>query len=234
MLAVGHVAGGTTMEKKSKVLLVDDHPVLREGLTRLINDEPDLTVCGEADDVPAALRAVAKLKPDIAVVDLSLKGGDGIDLTKSIRQMDPDVPVLILTMHDEAFYAERALRAGAQGFVSKQDAGEEVLAAIRQILNGELYVSAGLSTKVIKKLLMSDGVEDRPLVERLSDRELQVFRLIGEGKGTKEIADELNLSPKTIETYRAHIKEKLNIPNAIELVRQAVQLVEQGTLDDDV
>jgi len=213
------------MTKPTRVLLVDDHPIVRQGLARLISQEEDLDVCGEAGDVPGAIQAVNDLHPDIVVADLSLNEGSGIDLIKTLRTQSPEIPILVLTMHEESFYAERALRAGARGYLTKQEASEKILTAVRQVVRGELYVSDRLSPKLLQRLITGAPDSDDPLVSRLSDRELQVFLLIGEGRGTQEIADQLNLSVKTIETYRAHLKEKLDLKDARELVQYAIRWV---------
>jgi DNA-binding NarL/FixJ family response regulator len=213
------------MTKSTRVFLVDDHPIVRQGLARLIASEPDLEVCGEADDVPSAVRAINELSPDVVVADLSLKQGSGIDLIKTLQTQSPQIPILVLTMHEEPFYAERALRAGARGYLTKQEASEKILTAIRQVVGGEIYVSDRISPQLLKRLISGAPDEDDPLVSRLSDRELQVFLMIGEGLGTQEIADQLNLSVKTIETYRAHLKEKLNLKDARELVQYAIRWV---------
>jgi DNA-binding NarL/FixJ family response regulator len=213
------------MTKSTRVLLVDDHPIVRQGLARLISAEADLDVCGEAGDVPSAVQAVNELKPDVVVADLSLKEGSGIDLIKTLSSQSSTVPILVLTMHEESFYAERALRAGARGYLTKQEASEKILSAIRHVVRGDIYVSDRLSPKLLKRLITGSPDEDDPLVARLSDRELQVFLLIGEGHGTQQIASQLNLSVKTIETYRAHLKEKLGLRDARELVQYAIRWV---------
>lgn len=212
-----------TQAKKSRVLLVDDHPIVRQGLTLLINREADLMVCGEADGGFAALQAVVDLRPEILVLDISLNGPDGLDLLKSLRLKDPALPVLVLSMHDESTYAERALRAGANGYIMKQEATEKVLTAIRRILRGEVYLSDELTNRMLQHLVHgSPSLKGTPL-SCLSDRELEVFRLIGEGHATRQIADELHISVKTVESYQAHIKEKLSLRNARELVQHAIQ-----------
>lgn len=213
------------MTKQIRVLLVDDHPIVRQGLARLIGQEADLDVCGEAGDVPSAVQAVNELKPDVVVADLSLKEGSGIDLIKTLSAQSSETPVLVLTMHEESFYAERALRAGARGYLTKQEASEKILTAIRQVFRGEIYVSERLSPKLLKRLITGAPDDEDPLVSRLSDRELQVFLMIGEGHGTQQIASQLNLSVKTIETYRAHLKEKLDLRDARELVQYAIRWV---------
>lgn len=209
----------------AKVFLVDDHPIVRRGLTQVIDPTEDLTVCGEAENAASALRGIAQAGPDIVVVDLALESGDGLELIKSIRSQFGSLPILVLTMHDEPFYAERALKAGAQGFLTKQEASEEVVDAIYRILRGETYVSERVSPDLLKRLLTGADDEEDSFVARLSDRELQVFTLIGEGHSTQEIADELHLSVKTIETYRAHIKRKLELEDSRKLVQYAIRWV---------
>ncbi len=211
--------------KKTRVFVVDDHPIVRQGLSQLINREPDLMVCGEAEDARAALEAIAALNPGFLIVDVSLDGPDGIELLKAIRARDPKLPVLMLSMHDESLYAERALRAGANGYIMKQEATDRVLIAIRQILGGEVYVSDRIAQKMMHQFIGRSGGAKRSTMEELTDRELEVFRLIGQGHGTRQIAEELHLSIKTVESYHAHIKDKLSLKNARELVQHAVQWV---------
>ena len=209
--------------KKSKVLVVDDHPIVRQGLALLINRETDLTVCAEAEDARMAMQSITTTKPDILVVDISLNGPDGLDLLKDIRMRHPELPVLILSMHDESIYAERALRAGAQGYIMKQEATEKVLVALRRILSNEIYVSERIANRMLQRYIGSPG-EGRPSsVSDLTDRELEVFRLIGEGHSTRQIAEQLHISVKTVESYQAHIKEKLSLRSARELVQHAIQ-----------
>ena len=210
---------------KTRVFVVDDHPIVRQGLSQLINREPDLMVCGEAEDARTALDAIIPSKPDILIVDVSLEGPDGIDLLKTIRSRDAKLPVLMLSMHDESLYAERALRAGANGYIMKQEATDRVLIAIRQILAGEVYVSERMAQKMVHQFIGRSGVARRSAIEELTDRELEVFRLIGQGHGTRQIAEELHLSVKTVESYYAHIKEKLSLKNSREMVQHAVQWV---------
>jgi DNA-binding NarL/FixJ family response regulator len=213
----------TTQTGKKKILVIDDHPLLRQGLAMLINQQQDIQVCAEAEDGPAALSLIAQKRPDILILDLSLKGPDGLDLLKSIRNLHPDLPVLILSMHDEAIYAERALRARANGYIMKQEATEKVLVAVRRILGGDVYLSDAMSSRMLHQYI--DGVPSllQSRIVALSDRELEVFRRIGEGQATREIADELHLSVKTVETYQAHIKEKLALRSGRELIQHAVQ-----------
>jgi len=209
--------------KKCRVLLVDDHPIVRQGLALLIDREGDLSVCGEADGAHSAFHAIETLRPDMVVLDISLSGPDGLDVLKEIRMKTASLPVLILSMHDESIYAERAMRAGANGYIMKQEATEKVLVAIRRILQGEVYLSDRLTNTMLQQYVRGvSPTKMSPLVS-LTDRELEVFRLIGEGHGTRQIADELHLSVKTIESYQAHIKEKLALRNARELVQHAIE-----------
>jgi DNA-binding NarL/FixJ family response regulator len=210
-------------KKKKTVFVVDDHPIVRQGLTLLINREPDLTVCGEAEEMHAALSAVPAARPDIMIVDISLNGPDGLELLKNIRITLPRLPVLILSMHDESIYAERALRAGANGYIMKQEATEKVLVALRRILSGEIYVSTRIANSMLQHYVHGGAPSPHSSISELTDRELEVFRLIGEGHGTRQIAEALHLSVKTVESYQAHIKEKLCLRSARELVQHAVE-----------
>ncbi len=205
------------------VFVVDDHPLLRQGLALLINQQQDLEVCGEAEEAQAAMRAISKKKPDILIVDISLNGPDGLDLLKNIRASYPDLPVLILSMHDEAIYAERALRARANGYIMKQEATEKVLVAVRRILNGEVYLSDRMANKMLQQYIGGSPAAIQSRISALSDRELEVFCLIGAGRSTREIAEELHLSVKTVETYQAHIKGKLSLHSGRELIQHAIQ-----------
>jgi DNA-binding NarL/FixJ family response regulator len=208
---------------KAKVFLVDDHPIVRQGLGLLINREPDLVVCGEAEDAPAALQRMASAQPDLMVIDISLEGPDGLELLKTIRLKEPILPVLILSMHEESTYAERSLRAGANGYIMKQEATERVLVAIRRILEGKVYLSERLTNKMLEQFVHGAGSSKNNPLMTLSDRELEVYRLIGAGHSTRQIADELHVSVKTVESYQAHIKEKLSLRNARELVQHAIE-----------
>lgn len=205
-----------------RILIVDDHPIMREGLAQLLNHEKDFSIVGQFEEAGKAFEAIGALKPDVAIVDISLKNSSGIELLKNIKVHYPKLLVLVLSMHDESLYAERMLRAGASGYIMKQEATEKVLVALRKVLNGEIYLSEKMSAKLMHQLIGGKSAGGS-LMERLSDRELEVFGLIGEGKGTREIAQQLNLSVKTIESHRAHIKEKLNLKNATELVHRAIQ-----------
>jgi DNA-binding NarL/FixJ family response regulator len=215
----------STNLKKTNILIVDDHPIVRQGLAELINHEDDLLVCGQAEDAHQAMKAVKELKPDMAIVDISLKETSGMELIKDLKTQYPNLPVLALSMHDESLYAERALRAGAKGYIMKAVATEKVITAIRKILGGEIYTSDTMASKMMRKFI--DGSKDihASPVESLSDREQEVFQLIGKGYGTRQISDRLFLSIKTIETYRAHIKEKLHLADAAELLQYAIQWV---------
>ena len=217
--------------RKSKVFVVDDHPIIRQGLGLLINREPDMIVCGAAEETQSALRAIPTVQPDVLIVDISLSGPDGLELVKTIRTHDANLPILVLSMHDEFIYAERALRAGANGYIMKQEATEKVLVAIRRILRGEMYLSDRVASKMLQQYVRGSTTARHSPVADLSDRELEVFRLVGEGHGTRQIAEELHLSVKTVETYQAHIKEKLLLRNARELVQHAIEwhLTEKGS-----
>lgn len=209
--------------KRRRVFVVDDHPIVRQGLALLINREPDLMVCDEAEDAQAAMQRVVAACPDVMVVDISLNGPDGLDLLKNIRTRYPNLPVLILSMHDESIYAERALRAGAQGYIMKQEATDKVLVALRRILSHEIYVSERIANRMLQHYIGNPSAGRPSSVADLTDRELEVFRLIGEGHSTRQIADDLHISIKTVESYQAHIKEKLSLRSARELVQHAIQ-----------
>ena len=215
-----------TAKQKNRIFIVDDHPIVRKGLAQLINQEEDLLICGEADNAETALEALKKVKPDLAIVDISLRGIDGFELTKLIRARFDNIPVLVISMHDESLFAERALRVGARGYIMKQEAIEKMMEAIRKVLRGELYVSERVSANIVKRFVdgKAEGVSSPE--ELLSDREMEVFQLIGQGFGTRQIADQLHVSVKTVETYRANIKEKLNLKNATELMKHAVHWIE--------
>jgi len=213
----------TSQIKKHRVLLVDDHPIVRQGLALLIDRENDLSVCGEAEGAHSAFHAIATLRPDIVVLDISLSGPDGLDVLKEIRMKTTHLPVFILSMHDESIYAERAMRAGANGYIMKQEATEKVLIAIRRILQGEVYLSDRLTNSMLRQYVRGTSPAQASPLVNLTDRELEVFRLIGEGHGTRQIADQLHVSVKTIESYQAHIKDKLALKNARELLQHAIE-----------
>ena len=212
---------------RARILLVDDHPIMIQGMTQLINDQPDMEVCGAAPDASRALQLADSQNPDLAVVDISLKGSDGINLIKDLKDRHPDLLMMVLSLHDESLYAERALRAGARGYVMKQALPKNVIAAMRRVLEGEICVGEKISRRMLAQAVAPRSTPVGSPVEKLSDRELEVFRMIGHGRSTKETADELRLSVKTVETYRAHIKEKLQIAGAAELIQQATLWVQR-------
>jgi DNA-binding NarL/FixJ family response regulator len=212
--------------KVAKVLIVDDHPIVREGLAQLIDQEDDLTVCGEAEGTRDALEAAEAARPDIAIVDIFLREASGIELVKDLVVRFPGLGILVLSIHDESIYAERVLRAGARGYIMKQEATEEVVSAIRRVLAGGIYLSESMADRILGKVFKGKCLAGTSPIERLSDRELEVFYLVGRGQGTRDVAERLHLSMKTIETYREHIKEKLNLKNATELLQHAIQWVQ--------
>jgi DNA-binding NarL/FixJ family response regulator len=214
------------MNGKKKVLIVDDHPIVCMGLTCLFNQEDDLLVCGEAHNTHEALEAIEELQPDVAIIDISLKGQSGIELIKNIKSHYPKFPILVLSIHDESIYAELVLRVGAMGYIMKQEASEKIVLAVRQVLKGDLYVSHDMTSHMLHKYLNGRSAISGSPMELLSDRELEVLRLMGQGFGTRQIANELIVGVKTIETYRAHLKKKLNIKNSTELVKYAIQWVQ--------
>src|SRR6202167_1127991 len=211
-----------SLATKCRVFLIDDHPIVRQGLALFIEREQDLMVCGQAEGALSALQAIPDLMPDFIVLDISLDGPDGLELLKTLRAKYPSLPVLILSMHDESVYAERALRAGANGYIMKQEATEKVLTAIRQVLRGEVYLSDHLTKRMLQHFVHGSASPCDP-VATLSDRELEVYRLIGVGHETRQIADELHVSTKTVESYQAHIKEKLSLRNSRELLQHAIE-----------
>jgi DNA-binding NarL/FixJ family response regulator len=214
-------------DKKISIFIVDDHPLVRQGLAQVINAEADMNVCGEAEDAPKALHLVNAKDPDLVIVDISLRGNNGLELIKNIKALKHNLPILVFSMHDETVYAQRALRAGARAYVMKQESADKIVLAIRRIMSGDIYVSNRVADQVLHQLVNGSGDPAGSPVDRLSDRELEVIQLIGRGLSTREIASSLNLSVKTIESHRAHIKEKLNLRNATELVQFSVQWVEQ-------
>jgi DNA-binding NarL/FixJ family response regulator len=212
----------TAIQSKS-VFLVDDHPLVREWLTNLINQQSGLRVCGEAESGPQAREQILELKPDVAVVDIALKDSSGIELIKDLKQSCPEVAVLVLSMHEDSHYAERALRAGARGYIMKRETATKVIMAIRQVLAGKLYMSESLAAAMAAQFVTGKALATGSLVEQLSDRELEVFELLGDGRGTHQISEALGVSIKTVQAYCARIKEKLNVASATELVREAVR-----------
>ncbi|MBI5408783.1 MAG: response regulator transcription factor [Nitrospirae bacterium] len=214
------------MQKKN-VFIVDDHAILREGLSRLINSEEDLTVCGEADNASDALQVIANCKPDIILVDLTLGDGSGIRLIENLMYSHPGLPTLVLSMHDESAYAERCLKAGARGYIMKQESSRELLSAIRKVLGGEIYVSDKLNVKLLHKFVKDKFEDVDSPTKPLSNRELEVYQLLGQGLKKHEIADKLNLSVKTVETYIEHIKIKLQLKGTHEVLMHAVKALHQ-------
>lgn len=214
------------MKGRRKIFVVEDHPIFRFGLRELLEEESDFSVCGEADDIGGALEAIARTAPDLVIVDLSLKGRNGIDLLRELRARYRDLPLLVLSMYDEALYAERALAAGARGYIMKQETSGSIVQAVRRVLEGKVYLSERVMGDLVGKLVQGGGQGDRSPLERLTDRELEVFRLIGKGCTTGEIAEQLHLSAKTIGTYRERIKEKLRLKNSAELTLHAMRLAD--------
>ena len=209
--------------QKSKILLVDDHPIISQSLAKMLSHEKDLTVSGMSHDLGTTLDALEKDKPDLVLLDISLRGSNGIELLKNIKVRYPKMLVLMLSMHDENLYAVRALRAGASGYIMKQEATEKLLDAIRTVLKGEIWLSAAMERRMMQQLVGGRTPRTGTPIEDLSDRELEVFNLIGLGRTTRQIAEELHLSIKTIESHRAHIKTKLNLRNSNELVQHAIK-----------
>jgi DNA-binding NarL/FixJ family response regulator len=213
-----------TKTPPKRVLIVDDHPMMRTGLAQLIDNEPDLQVRAEADNASQALDAVARQPFDLILLDISLPDKNGLELIKDIQTLKPGLPILVVSMHDELLYAERVLRAGGRGYIMKQEGGKKFLQAIRQVLNGQIYVSDKMSARILENV--SGRHNEASPVQRLSDREFEVFQLIGQGKGTRQIAQHLRLSMKTVEVHRANIKKKLKLKTATDLVSHAIRWVE--------
>lgn len=211
---------------KKRILIVDDHPMMRQGLSQLVETEKDLTVCGEAQNAAEAIERVNSLKPDLVLVDITLPDKNGLELIKDIHSMHPKILLLVISMHDESLYAERALRAGGRGYIMKQEGGKRLLEAIRQVLNGQIYVSGKMSAKILEIFSGRRNESMNSPVELLSDREFEVFQLIGQGKSTQQIANQLHLSAKTVEVHRVNIKQKLKLQTAPELIHFAVRWIE--------
>lgn len=218
----------TPPTKRLKVLLVEDHPMFRDHLAQLIDRDLGLTVCGEADNIRDAMELIHQLKPDVAIVDITLKGSSGLELIKDIKAQGIDINVLVLSMHDEELYAERALRAGAKGYITKNEASTEVIKAIRSVMNGEIYASRQMTARLLERMTQKRSTPDLAGIENLADRELEVFQMLGRGKSTREIAQALSLGESTVETYRARIKEKLQLRSAAELYLRAGQWVREN------
>jgi DNA-binding NarL/FixJ family response regulator len=211
---------------KSRVYIVDDHAMFRDGLRQMINLESDLTVCGDAPDAVQAMAEIQQLQPDLVIVDISLAGSSGIDLVKSIKRDFEDTPVLVVSMHDESLYGERALRAGAMGYVMKSEPAKTVLAALRRVVRGEVHISEKMASAVVTKFLQGAPEAPSPL-EKLSDRELEVFRMLGQEKGTRQIAEEINVAIPTVGSFKNRIKEKLGMKNSTEMILYAIQWFRQ-------
>ncbi|HVM50813.1 MAG TPA: response regulator transcription factor [Candidatus Acidoferrum sp.] len=211
---------------RSRIFLVDDHAMFRDGLRQLIDREPDLVVCGDAATADEALRGIGETRPDLAIVDISLAGASGIDLIKTLRSDYPDMPVLVVSMHDESLYAERALRAGAMGYVMKQEPAKTVKTAIRKVLGGDMHLSEKLASSLVSRFMHGAPERSATPIQTLSDRELEVFRLIGQGKGTRQIAAELEVTVATINSFRNRIKEKLDLKTSTEVMLHAIQWVQ--------
>jgi DNA-binding NarL/FixJ family response regulator len=220
-----------SVKRTRKVLLVDDHEVVRKGLSLLIADDPGLSICGEVCSAAECMALLKKITPDMILTDVSLGSKNGLELIKDIRQMNQNIPILVFSIHDEDLYSERALSAGANGYIMKEADSDSLLKAIHKVLDGEIYLSPAMTNRVLRKLSGNKDPAQHPVtgVDQLSDRELEVFQMIGHGLSTHKIAAKLNLSEKTIETYRAHIKEKFNLEDAAELTRAAVCWVEVGS-----
>jgi DNA-binding NarL/FixJ family response regulator len=212
--------------KKISVVIVEDHRMFREQLAHLINKADDMTVCGQADNIRDGFALIKRVRPSVAIVDITLEGSSGLELLKDLRAHDIDVPALVLSMHDESLYAERALRAGARGYVTKHEASAAVMRAIRQVLNGEIYLNPRFMSRMVKGMLSGRAIGGDPM-DRLADRELEVFELIGRGLATREIARQLGLGITTVDTYKARIKEKLNLENLARLRVEAIRWVQQ-------
>jgi DNA-binding NarL/FixJ family response regulator len=225
----GKVSTGKAAADKSRVFIVDDHTMFREGLRQLIEYDPGLTVCGDAADAATAIEGIRQSNPDVVLVDITLADSSGLDLVKNLRNDYEDLPVLVVSMHEESLYAERALRAGAMGYVMKNEPAKTVTAAIHSVLRGEMYLSRKMSSSVISKFMRGETEESMSPLEILSDRELEVFRMLGQGKGTRQIAQDLELTIPTIQSFRNRIKEKLHLKTAPELVLHAINWVQSGS-----
>lgn len=208
---------------KKRILVVDDHPMMRQGLAQLVGAETDMTICGEAENAESALDHLKTLKPDLVLTDISLPGKNGLELIKDFQAIQPGLPVLVISMHDESLYAERVLRAGGRGYIMKQEGGKKLMHAIRQVLGGQIYVSEKMSALILEIFSGRRGSAEGSPVETLTDREFEVFQLISEGKGTRDIAEKLHLSVKTVDVHRTNIKMKLKLISASELIRFAVR-----------
>jgi len=211
------------LASKAKIPLVDDHPITRQGMRALIDEQPDLEVCGELDNAPAALDAVVAQDPALVIIDIALKTLSGLELTKDIKARAPQVPMLVVSMHDETIYAERCVRAGATGYLMKQEASEKIVEAIRCVLRGSVFLSAGMQEKMLHRMVNKRDQQAQFAIETLSDREIEILGLIGDGFSTRQIAERLKLSSKTVDSYREHLKKKLNLNSSGDLVRYAIE-----------
>lgn len=224
------VSTGATVDRK-RILIVDDHPFMRAGLAQLIDKQPGMMVCGEAGDPAAAMKELEKGKVDLVLTDITMPGRSGIEFIKDLQAMYPELPILVISMHDEVIYAERVLRAGARGYIMKEAGGENLLAALRRVLEGEVYVSPKMSARFLDNMSGRKPRGSTSPIEKLTDREFEVFQLIGQGKSTRDIAKQLNLSSKTVDVHRGHIKEKLGLQDVTALVRHAVRWVETQSFE---
>ena len=214
----------------TRIYIVDDHPLVRQGLAQIIEKEEDMEGCGEAENSPGAMKGVGETNPDVIIVDISLQGNNGLELIKNIKAVYENIPILVFSMHDETIYAQRALRAGAKAYVMKKEPSTKIVDAIHRITKGEIFVSPSVADQVLHQIVNGPNNVSTSPIDRLTDRELEVVQLIGRGLSTREIAESLNLSVKTIESHRAHVKEKLNLRNATELVQFSVQWVDQQVM----
>jgi DNA-binding NarL/FixJ family response regulator len=213
-------------QKKKRILVVDDHPMMRQGLAQLIGAEPDLAICGEAATAEQALDVIRTCKPELVLADISLPGKNGLELIKDFQAIQPELPVLVISMHDESLYAERVLRAGGRGYIMKQEGADKMMAAIRQVLDGKIYVSEKMSSGILESLSGRRAAAENASMEKLTDREFEVFQLIGQGKSSRDIAEQLHLSVKTVDVHRTNIKGKLKLNSAVELVRFSARWAE--------
>lgn len=221
----------TASRARRRILLADDHPMTRFGLAQLIGGQPDLEVVAEAGTPAEAMTALSKLKVDLLITDLTMPGRSGLDFIKDIQAVQPELPIMVVSMHDELLYAERALKAGARGYVMKEAGGERLIHAIHRVLEGQVYVSEKMSAVILDNLSGGKSRNSNSPIDKLTDREFQIFQMIGSGKGTRQIADELHLSAKTVDVHRGNIKAKLDLKDATALVRHAVRWVETGHSD---
>lgn len=214
---------------RARILLVDDHPITRQGIHILLSQQPGIEICGEADNAPRAVELVGVLQPDLVIIDLSLRNIGGLELAKNIKARAPDVRMLVVSMHDEKIYAERAMRAGAMGYLMKEAASEKIVEAVQCVLRGDVYVSAAIKDQMLKRFVNRQGETAQFSIDTLSDREMEVFELIGNGFNTRQIAQRLNLSSKTVDSYREHLKKKLNLASGTDLVKHAIETVRNRT-----